>query len=304
MKKAIVTGANGFVGRHLVEELINKQYKVFSIVRPGRYDNLCGLNTIIIECDMSDIDSLPAMIEDADDAIFYHLAWEGSSGEKRKDYKLQLDNATYAIKAARVAKEIGCTDFVVAGSVTQLLYRDYLRQDNTTPEMVTCYAVGKMTAEAMLKCVCPHIGLNLCWCYIANFYGQDDPTRNFINFLIDSYLKLETPVLTPANQLADFMHVNDVAKALISLDGHIVGNDSIYIGYGKPRPLKEYIEIIHKKIAPQIDAGIGGKAFEGISIDYDKIDYTKLNRLTGYKPDISFEDGIDSVIDARKNRNV
>ena len=180
--------------------------------------------------------------------------------------------------------------------MTQLLYRDYLRKDGIHPEPVTCYAVGKMTAEALVKCVCGELNINYCWCYIANFYGEDDPTNNFIKFLINTYSKQEIPTLTPATQLADFIHVSDVAKALVALGERNQRNESVYIGFGMPKPLKYFINIVHDKIAPNIPSGIGLKKFEGISVDYNKIDYKKLERITGFKPSISFEKGIESML--------
>lgn len=304
MREAIVTGANGFVGRHLIRQLINNGYEVFAVVRQNRFENIKDLNVHIVECDMDNISGLYLQIPKLKDPVFYHLAWEGNSGDARKDYRLQLINAYRTVEAAKAAKQIGCKNFVAAGSVTQLLYRDYLKEDGITPEMVTCYAVGKMTAEFLLKCVCAEEKINLCWCYIANFYGEDDTTNNFINFLIDNYSNDVVPVLTPAEQLADFIHVDDVARALIILGEKVRDSISVYVGYGEPRPLKEYIEIIHNKIAPNIQSGVGLKKFEGKSVDYSLVDYKKMERQYGFLPHISFEQGIDSVIATRINKDV
>ncbi len=298
-KKAIVTGANGFIGRYLVKELIKSNYEVFAVVRGKNTSSIQDTGANIINCDLDEIEHLADLIGRQKDSIFYNMAWEGNSGEKRKDYELQLKNAKRTVDAAKVASKIGCRKFIMAGSVTQLLYRDYLRRDNISPEMVTCYAIGKMTAESLLKCISTDLKMNYCWCYISNFYGEDDPTKNFINFLIDSYQKGETPILTPANQLADFMHVSDVAKALVSLERVPNTNESLYIGYGAPKPLRYFIEVIHNMIAPNMPSGIGLKSFEGMSIDYNSIDYKKLNRLTGFVPSIAFDVGIETVIKSR-----
>lgn len=300
MKEAIITGANGFVGRHLVRELCEKGYTVYAVVRSEAFDSIALKNVNIIKCDMDHIKDLEDRISSVgDDCVFYNLAWEGNSGALRGDYELQLLNVKRTIDAAVVAKKIGCRKFIMAGSVTQLLYRDYLRCDNITPEIVTLYSIGKMSAEAMLKCVCCDIDLNLCCTYIANFYGEDDTTQNFINFLIDNYSAKKTPVLTPAEQLADFIHVDDVAKALRYLGEKGKSNNSYYIGYGDPKPLKDFIKIIHEYLAPEIPTGIGGKPFSGESIDYTKIDYKKINRETGFVPQVRFEDGIKAVIEER-----
>lgn len=303
MKKAVVTGANGFIGRYFVKELVADGYHLVAVVKNGQENIVCfeGIPDVeIVYCDLDHIETLPEFIPyDVSGSVFYHFAWAGSSGRGRGDYALQFECAKGAVKAAVAAKKMGCSRIVAAGSITQLMYRDYLCQDACTPEITACYAVGKMAAEAMMKCVCTELGLDLCWTYISNFYGEDDPTENFINFLVDSYARGETPMLTSAEQLADFMYVSDVAKAIKTVGEHGRSNTSYYIGYGEPKSLRWYIETIQKKIAPGIESGIGKKALHGFGIDFEKIDYKKLSRETGFQPEISFETGIEWVINKR-----
>lgn len=299
MKTAIVTGANGFVGHHLVNELSQNEYFVIAIVR-SKESNIDNINQIanvkIVYSDMSNISEMEEELKIFEPEILFHLAWEGSSGEKRADYEIQLNNAKYTLDVARVAKNLGCAKMVVAGSVTQLMYRDYLRLDEISPELITCYAMGKCVAEAMLKSLCASLQLEYCWAYISNFYGVDDPTGNFVNFLIQNYRKKITPCLTPATQLADFMHVTDVARGLRIMGEQGKGNTSYYLGYGSPKPLSYFIDVIHRKVAPEIDNGIGRKEFFGLDIDFERIDYTKFARETMFEPQISFEDGVEQIL--------
>ena len=185
---------------------------------------------------------------------------------------------------------------IVSGSVTQLMYRDYLTEDNIKPEMVTCYAIGKISTEYLCKCLCTKYNIDLCWAYISNFYGADDPTNNFINFLVKNYKSGIVPTLTPADQLADFAYVTDIAKGLMYACEKGKSNTSYYIGYGNPRPLKEFIRAVRDIVNPQIESGIGKKNFNGMNVDFSKIDVEKLARDTGYRADISFEEGIRYIL--------
>lgn len=304
MKKAIVTGANGFIGHYLVKELVDNGYNVIAVVRDvgSNAEKISDLHNVnIIYCDMREIENLKLYItEDLSDSLFFHLAWEGSSGEKRGNYGLQLENVRYTIKAAEIAAYLGCKRFIVSGSVTQLMYRDFLRQDEVKPEIITCYAIGKMTAEAMCKCVCAELKMEFSWAYIANFYGADDTTQNFVNFLVKSYLSEIEPTLTAGTQLADFIYVTDVANALRLLGERGKADSSYYIGYGEPVMLKQYILQIYEMIAPSCGNGIGKKIFQGMSIDFDSIDYKKFYRDTGFCPAVKFEEGIKAVIKAQK----
>lgn len=294
MKKAIVTGANGFVGRYLVGELTGLGYEVWAVIRNESEDVSClkAANPHIVYCDLADIETLPDKLPQRIEGCFYHLAWAGSSGAARTDYALQLRNAAACADAAKAASKIGCSRFVGAGSVTELVYRNYLQQDGTRAEMIACYAIGKIAAEYLTRCVCGDVGLEYNWTYIANFYGEQDSTQNFINFLIKSYLKGETPVLTDGMQYTDFTYVSDVARALLAVGERGAPGSTYYIGNGHPRPLREFVLTVRDCVAPDLDAGLGQKEFLALPINYTVIDVKKLHRDTGFTPAVDFRTGV------------
>ena len=298
MKKAIVTGANGFVGRYLVEELTRRGYEVWAIIRNEEEDISCltAAAPHIVYCDLAEIATLPEKLPREAGGVFYHLAWAGSSGPARTDYALQLQNAAACADAAKAAREIGCSRFIGAGSVTELVYRNYLQQDGTEAEMIACYAIGKIAAEYLTRCVCGDVGLEYNWTYIANFYGEQDTTQNFINFLIKNYLKGQTPALTDGMQYTDFTYVSDVARALLAVGEKGVPGSTYYVGNGRPRPLREFVLTVRDCVAPGLDAGLGQKEFLALPIDYSVIDVKKLHRDTGFTPAVDFKTGVQKTL--------
>ena len=303
MRTVIVTGANGFVGHHLVRCLSEQNQYIYAIIRDEKEDisSIKDISNLkIVYCDMEQISDLPNLIDDRNISAVYHLAWAGSSGNLRTNYSLQLKNVEWTCRLMETVAKMDIKRVVISGSVTQLMYREYLTEDGISPEMVTCYAIGKISAEYMCKCIATQLGIDLCWTYISNFYGADDPTNNFINFLLDNYLEGKTPMLTPANQLADFAYVTDIAKGLICACEKGKRNTSYYVGYGSPRPLKDYICEVRDIVDSQLESGIGRKNFNGNNIDFSKIDIQKLSRDTGYKAEITFEEGIKKLIEYRE----
>lgn len=294
MKSVIVTGASGFLGRYLIDILSKNGYHVYAIIRDDK-KNISDIEKIsdveIVYCDMEGIVELPKLILGKIECV-YHLAWAGSSGNQRMDYELQLQNVLWTCKLIEIMEKMCIRRLLVAGSVTQLMYREYLTEDGASPEMVTCYAIGKISAEYMCKCLCTNYGIDLCWTYISNFYGADDPTNNFINFLINCYSQEKVPELTSAEQLTDFTYVTDIAKGLMYAGEKGKRNTSYYVGYGNPEPLKTYIKKVRDIVNPKMDSGIGRKKFNGKEIDFSKIAVDKLTQDTGYHADITFEEGI------------
>lgn len=298
MRSVIVTGANGFVGGYVVNYLVQQGYHVFAIIRNSKSDisNLPKRHVEIVCCDLFKIENLPCLVQHRGFETFYHLAWEGSSGDKRKDFKLQMNNAIASANAVKAASELGCSRFVGAGSITELMYRDYLMQDGSTPDMVACYPIGKLAANEMCRCVATQENVEFVWGYLSNFYGVGDKTQNFINFLIESYLNNHTPCLTSGEQSADFTYVSDIAAAIVSLGQCARSGCSYYVGFGDPHPLWQYVETVKQLINPNIPSGLGNKKFNGQNVDFASFDIKKLCEETGYKPHVSFEEGIQRTI--------
>lgn len=298
MKKVVITGANGLIGRYLVNVLLKEEYEVYAVIRDnGQQINIPinHKNLHCIYCDLNHIEQLKNLIHENID-IFFHLAWDGSSGDKRKNYELQLHNALLSVRACEVAKELGCQRIVVSGSVTELMSSSYLQEDKSRPESVLNYPICKTAAHYLCKTRCVELNLEFCWSYIANLYGVGDTTHNLVNTVLRQYLKGETPYLTAGDQLADFIYVEDVALALryIGLSG--TNNTAYYVGGNNIKPLKEFILQIRDAVDPKLESGLGRKEFFGNSLNFDEVDTDKLYRETNFVPKTSFEDGINKLL--------
>ena len=91
--KAVVTGANGFVGAAVCKQLQQAGYEVLAVVRSENSDTsrLSSCSTLrYIFCDMNNYVSLPEKIPDRDISIFFHFAWDGVAGTSRFDDTQQL----------------------------------------------------------------------------------------------------------------------------------------------------------------------------------------------------------------------
>ena len=127
MKKAIVTGAGGFIGGALTEFLLSKDITVYGIDISAKAleRHTDKANFIPIIADFTNYEHLHEMIQDNID-VFYHFAWQGVFGEPFKDYRLQLSNAASAGDAITEAVKIGCKKFVFAGTYNEIEVADFI----------------------------------------------------------------------------------------------------------------------------------------------------------------------------------
>lgn len=298
MKKAIVTGANGFVGSALMRELSDRQVPVAAVIRNAGSD-ISSIQDIpgveIVYCDMERLDQLSGKIpHDAD--VFYHLAWMGAGGPARGNYELQLKNVHWMLDAVRAAAAAGCKRFIGAGALAELDVNAYTPVSGSTPNIVSIYGAAKIAAHYMSKAECNRLGVEHVWARLSNIYGVGDHTSNFINFASKTMLTGQPANFTAGEQLYDFTYVDDIARGLYCLGESGKGNYTYYIGSSHPKKLKEFISAIRDEIDSAIPLNLGAVPFHGTTHEASAFDCSLLTRDTGYQPQVPFSQGIKKTI--------
>ena len=299
MKKVIVTGANGFVGRWLVRELLDHEIEVYAIVRsPSDFlDRLQSSGLHIVYCDIGHVGELKEKIKSRDIDTFFHLAWAGSTGAERADYALQLQNAEWVCDSVKCAAEMGIGRFVGAGTLAELDCNSYIPEDGSTPNGVSCYGSAKIAAHYMSKAIACQLGIEHVWARLSNTYGVGNTTQNFVNFASKLMLSGKKAAFTHGNQPYDFVYASDTAQGLMRIGQSGKNLSTYYIGSGKILPLKEYIYMIRNAIDPDIPLYLGEIPFHGNVLPESAFDCQKLCLDTGYQAEISFEEGIRQTVD-------
>lgn len=298
MNSAVVTGANGFVGRALLRELSQNGVTVYAVVR-GSGDSTEELRKLpgvqIISCGMEDIAALPAHISARPD-VFYHLAWSGGTGSARGDYKVQLQNVKWTLDAAAAAANLGCRRLIGAGSSAELDVCASAETDGLAPNVTSHYGSAKTAAHYMSKAECGQLGLEHIWARLANLYGVGDHSENFINFAVKRMLSGQPADFTAGEQLYDFACVSDAAQGLFRLGDQGRANASYFIGSGCPQKLKVFIRMIRDEVDPSIPLHLGAVPYHGVSLPESRFDCGPLIRDTGYCPQVRFEEGIKPMV--------
>lgn len=298
MKKAIVSGANGFVGSAVVKELIKNGVKVYALDLAGHTDNLPESGLVeFVPFDFRRSDELTNLLREGDYDVFYHFAWIGSAGEGRFDTQLQLNNAQWTVECMKAAKELGCKKFVVAGSIMEIeTYTAAFAQGNK-PGMGYVYGGGKLIAHTMCMSVAANLGIDLVWTQITNAYGAGERSVRFLNSTLRKIIKNEPLQFTSAVQNYDFIYIDDVARAfaLIGEKGHPF--KCYLIGSGNAKPLKQFILEIRNTLAPDREFCFGDVPFTGTNLELSVFNDSPLFSELGFRPEISFADGIKKTYD-------
>jgi len=296
LKKALVTGANGFVGSALVKDLLANGIEVIALDRDGCCNNIPD-SAKFIPHELAESKSLPDLIKDRDIDVFYHFAWVGSAGPARADTELQMKNAQWTIDCLRAAKEIGCKKFVSAGSIMEHETISAAYKQGNKPGLGYIYGSGKLVAHTMCMSVAADIGIDLVWAKITNAYGKGELSPRFINTTIRKIIKNEPLQFTSGTQNYDFVYIDDVARAFRFIGERGKPFCHYLIGSSNAKPLREFVLEMKEALAPDKEFIFGDVPFTGVNMPLSDFDCSVTEADTGFRAEISFKEGVKKTMD-------
>lgn len=301
MKIAVVTGAGGFLGRSLVDYLCRDGYTVYCIdivIKNEAYEN--EKNKIFIKCDLKDIDSVEL---DVVPDLFYHLAWEGVSTEKKNDVYVQMRNLDYSLNCLKYAKKIGAKKFIFLGSASEYAYSEKpIDGFSVVPAPCDAYSAMKASVHINLELMSHQLEMSYVHILLPSIYGEKRNDANIITYTIKSLLGGERPTFTALEQIWEYVYVDDAIKALAVIGEKGQNGKSYPVGWNKQVPLAEYIFAVRDSIDPTLEMGVGERPYKTGRIDNCIMDTTQTLADTQFQPSVPFEEGIKATIDYIKNQ--
>ena len=295
IRKTVITGATGMIGATLAKIAVDKGIEVLCLVRKdsGRINNLPQSDLINIE--YCDIDEYRSFSRDGCYDAFYHFAWGGTNGATRDDVDLQMANIQYTLDAVRLANRLGCRKFIGAGSQAEYGVVSEPLGPETPVNPKSAYGIAKYTAGKLSGLLCTRIGMQFNWVRILSVFGPLDGAHTLIMYAINELRAGRSPELTRCGQIWDYLYCDDSAKAFLAIGEKGINGKTYPLGAGNKRKLSDYLESLRDIIAPGATLLAGKKEYYPHQPMYLCADISELTNDTGWKPEISFEDGVRSM---------
>ncbi len=293
MKRVIVTGASGFIGKAFVKLLLKNDVEVFALVRNANKMSDLKINDKlhIVEIDFSNFDKNKFInINNID--TFFHLIWEGGVyGSAFKDYELQLKNAKMTCDALMLAVEVGCKKFVSVGTVNEYEACNYIDDELCKPRYTTIYSASKISTRIMCKTLAYNNNIDLCFGILAKGYGPGDMSKTIVNVVVNNLINGKSPDLVSGENLYDFIYIDDIADALFHIGERGKNFKSYYIGHKNIGTFKEFICKVRDCLNPNVKLNFGVYQ-DDVAIDYSRINVNELYNDTGFEAKTMLEESI------------
>jgi len=235
--RTLVTGAGGFIGRHVVPLLVARGHAVHAVVRrPTRFDP--GVR--VHEIDLRDRAASRALLELVRPTALLHLAWIVTPGV----FWASPDNLDWVAASLTLARDFaacGGSRAVFAGTCAEYDWSEsVLDEASTKLRPRTLYGAAKNGLQNLLAAAAPALGLSLAWGRVFFLYGPGEAKGRLVPDVIDALLEGRPAPCGPGTQLRDVMHVADVARAFVALlESDVAG--PVNIASGTCRPLRDLI---------------------------------------------------------------
>ena len=296
VKKVLLTGASGFIGRQSIQFMIENDYEVHAVSHITPLSFKKEHNLFWHQCDLLNIAQQRALLEEVKPTYLLHFAWVTTPGK----YWTSLENIRWVQASLDLLMNFvnqGGKRAVLAGTCAEYDWSYGYCSEKLTPATPTSlYGTCKHSLQEMLQYLCRQVGLSWAWGRIFFLYGPHEHPNRLVPTVVRSLLKGEIAHCSHGEQIRDFLFVKDVASAFVALlESPIEG--PVNIASGQPIALKCIIESISQRLGCPRLIKFGAVPTLTDEPPLLVANTTRLTQEVGWKQRYTLEEGLSATID-------
>ena len=297
MKRVLVTGGSGFVGRHCLPQLLELGYDVHVISSQPQTGDHVNWHMV----DLMDQLAVASLMKSVQPTHLFHLAW---ITEPRR-YSTAPENVDWLASSLQLLRSFhqhGGRRVVMTGSCAEYDWNyGWCREDLTPLKPATLYGQCKAALLATLEGYAKQVGLSWGWGRLFFMYGPHSHPSRIPGVVIESLSRNEPARCSHGNQIRDFLHIADVASALVALiDSEVQG--PLNIASGEPVTIRQIVLQIADHFGRRDLVEFGAIPAAASEPPLLVADVRRLTLELGWKPVHSLASGLDATLEWHKRR--
>ena len=303
MAHYLVTGGAGFIGSHLVEELVlrGERVRVVDNLVTGKRHNIAHLSSIeFIEGDLADMAVATRAVADVD-YVLHQAAIPSVPRSVQDPVTSNRANIDASLNILVAARDAGVKRLVYAGSSSAYGDTPTLPKVETMPTApLSPYALQKLVAEQYCQMFTRLYGLETVTIRYFNVFGpRQDPSSPYsgvISLFISALCERRQPTIYgDGEHTRDFTYVANVVDGVLrACEAKDASGEVINVATGGRISLNQLFRTLRDLTAASVEP-IYADPRPG-DVKDSQADITKARRILGYEPKVPFEEGLNRTV--------
>jgi len=307
-RKALVTGADGFIGSHLVEALVRSGVSVRAMVMYNSFNSWGWLDSVER---LADVDVVSGDIRDAEfvrtaaagTEIVFHLAALIAIPYSYQAPRSYIDtNVTGTLNVLQAVRDTGVAQLLIASTSEVYGTARYVPIDEAHPRQPQSpYSASKIAADALAESFHLSFGTPVTIVRPFNTYGPRQSARAVIPTIITQLLAGDRVLkLGNVHPTRDLNFVEDTCRGFLALAGCQKSfGRSVNVGSGREISIGDLARLIARIIGVEIEIRADEKRLRPPGSEVERLlcDNSLIGSLTGYAPATALEEGLRRTVE-------
>lgn len=286
-RRALVTGASGFIGQHLSRRLLREGWQVALLTRsPSNLPSDLRHGCTVLSTDVCD-EEFAAQTRRFTPDVCFHLATHTVVVHRPTDIRpLLTANVELGTRLADALSGLDAATMVNVGTVWQ-------HRDGRPYAPSSLYAATKQAFVDVLRFFTETTSLKAATVELSDTYGPGDGRPKLLPALVHAARTGEKLSMSPGGQLVDYVHVDDVVTALVQAVAHAAADVPSFSVHGTPMVLRDFVELVGEVLGNQVPVRWGARAYRPREM---MTPWTYHPDLPGWAPAIGLREGLAGVL--------
>lgn len=295
MKRVLVTGASGFIGRGSLTPLLQLGWEVHAVSRHQRIQERADVHWHV--ADLLDDQDLDQLLSSVAPTHLLHLAWFAEPGA----FWGSVENLRWVEASLRLLRrfsESGGRRAVIAGTCAEYEWRERTNcVEATTPlNPSSLYGVSKHALHLVAERYAAQAGFSLAWGRIFFVFGPHEHPSRLAASVVQSLLAGREAPCSHGQQVRDFIYSEDLAAAFVALlDSPVDG--AVNLGSGTPLRIADLVCGLAAACRRSDLLRLGARASAPGEPAELVADITRLRREVGWTPERTVEERVVDMVE-------